>query len=80
MDVIREIVADKLATIILVTHETEFAKEISDKVYFMEKGLIVESGSPEKIFTNKEAGNACSCYGYGQILSMKGHHYEFWII
>lgn len=52
LDVIREIVADKLATIILVTHEMEFAKEISDKVYFMEKGLVVESGSPDKIFTN----------------------------
>ena len=52
LDVIREIVADKLSTISLVTHDMEFAKDISDKVYFMEKGLVVESGSPEKIFTN----------------------------
>ncbi|KRK47291.1 sulfur-containing amino acid ABC transporter ATP-binding protein TcyN [Secundilactobacillus kimchicus JCM 15530] len=37
-------------TIILATHEMRFAEEISDQVVFMEKGIIVENGTPEQIF------------------------------
>ena len=39
-------------TMIIVTHEMHFAKEISTKVLFMSDGLIVEEGTPEEIFTN----------------------------
>lgn len=39
-------------TIILVTHELDFAREISDRIVFMEDGRIVEQGSAEQIFTN----------------------------
>lgn len=39
-------------TMILVTHEMAFAKEISDRVVFMDEGVIVEQGAPEQIFTN----------------------------
>ncbi len=37
-------------TMIIVTHEMEFAKEVSDRVIFMDKGVIAEEGSPEQIF------------------------------
>lgn len=37
-------------TMILVTHEMEFAKEVSDHVIFMDKGLIAEQGTPQQIF------------------------------
>ncbi len=39
-------------TMIVVTHEMGFAKEVSDRVIFMDKGVIAEEGTPEKIFTN----------------------------
>lgn len=50
LDVIREVVKTSSATIIIVTHEMDFAKEISDQVYFMDQGQVVEHGSPEEIF------------------------------
>ena len=37
-------------TMIIVTHDMDFAKMISDKVYFMHKGLIEVSGTPKEIF------------------------------
>lgn len=39
-------------TMIIVTHEMEFAREISDRIVFMDKGLIVEDGSPDELFNN----------------------------
>ncbi|MBM7700488.1 amino acid ABC transporter ATP-binding protein [Kurthia huakuii] len=39
-------------TMIIVTHEMEFAREISDRIVFMDKGLIVEEGAPEDLFNN----------------------------
>ncbi len=39
-------------TMIVVTHEMGFAKEVADKVIFMDGGKIVEDGKPEDIFTN----------------------------
>lgn len=41
-------------TMVVVTHEMEFARRVSDKVVFMEKGYILEEGSPEKIFNNPD--------------------------
>ncbi|CAC9929656.1 arginine ABC transporter, ATP-binding protein ArtM [Aedoeadaptatus coxii] len=37
---------------LVVTHEMKFARDVSDRVIFMDKGNIVEEGSPEEIFTN----------------------------
>ncbi len=51
--VIREL-AHQGMTMILVTHEMQFAKEVSDKVVFMDGGLIVEQGTPDEIFQNPE--------------------------
>lgn len=39
-------------TMVIVTHEMGFAKEVSDRVVFMDKGVIAEEGSPEQIFNN----------------------------
>lgn len=38
-------------TMVIVTHEMDFAREVSDRVIFMDKGLIVEQGSPIEIFS-----------------------------
>lgn len=39
-------------TMLVVTHEMGFAKEVSDRVVFMDKGVIAEEGEPEQIFNN----------------------------
>ncbi|WP_315119905.1 amino acid ABC transporter ATP-binding protein [uncultured Clostridium sp.] len=39
-------------TMLIVTHEMEFAKDVSDRVIFMDKGVIEEEGTPEEIFNN----------------------------
>lgn len=44
--------ADEGLTMLVVTHEMGFAKEVSDRVVFMDQGVIVEEGSPEQIFNN----------------------------
>ncbi len=42
-------------TIIIVTHEMEFAKSISDRVIFMAEGIIEEEGTPEQVFGNPQS-------------------------
>ena len=49
LDVIKSLAEGGMTTAI-VTHEMGFAKEISDRVLFMDDGIIAESGSPEQIF------------------------------
>jgi polar amino acid transport system ATP-binding protein len=39
-------------TMIVVTHEMGFAKDVADRVIFMDGGYVVEEGSPQDIFTN----------------------------
>ena len=39
-------------TMLIVTHEMEFAKEVSDRVIFMDQGVIAEQGTPQEIFEN----------------------------
>jgi polar amino acid transport system ATP-binding protein len=50
---IRQLVEEGM-TSILVTHEMGFAREISERVYFTDKGVIVEQGSPEQIFNDPQ--------------------------
>ncbi len=38
-------------TMIVVTHEMGFAREVADRVVFLDEGVIVEEGRPEEIFT-----------------------------
>lgn len=44
--------ADEKMTMVIVTHEMSFAKAVSDRVIFMDNGVIVEQGSPEEVFGN----------------------------
>jgi polar amino acid transport system ATP-binding protein len=37
-------------TLVMATHEMTFAREVSDQVCFLDKGVIVERGSPEQLF------------------------------
>ena len=44
--------AREVMTMLVVTHEMGFARDVADRVIFMDKGYIVEEGTPEEIFTN----------------------------
>ena len=44
--------AESGITMLVVTHEMGFAREVSDRVVFMDKGVIAEEGTPEEIFNN----------------------------
>jgi putative amino-acid transport system ATP-binding protein len=50
LDLMRR-VAERKQTMLIVTHEMQFAREIADRVIFMHGGRIVEAGAPEQIFT-----------------------------
>lgn len=54
LKVIKEL-ADENHTMIIVTHEMSFAKEVSDHVIFMDGGYIVEEGTPEEVFENPKS-------------------------
>ena len=51
LKIMKELAQEGL-TMIVVTHEMEFARDVSSRVIFMDKGVIAESGSPQDIFTN----------------------------
>lgn len=51
--VIRQL-ADENMTMIVVTHEMNFAREVADRVIFMDNGEITESGTPEQIFDHPQ--------------------------
>ena len=50
--------AEQGMTMICVTHEMGFAREVADKVVFMANGRILEEGTPEEIFTNPKTPEA----------------------
>ncbi len=51
LNVIRDLAAEGL-TMIIVTHEMAFARDVADKVIFMDDGVIAEQGKPEELFSN----------------------------
>jgi len=53
LQVIKELVKTGMTTVI-VTHEMGFAKEVSDRVFFMDGGIIAEKGSPDQVFNHPE--------------------------
>ena len=55
-------------TMVIVTHEMEFAKAVADRVLFMDQGIVVEEGSPEEFFNSPQTERA------KQFLNM--FHYE----
>ncbi len=55
--------ADDHTTMIVVTHEMGFAKEVADRVIFMDNGVIVEEGTPEDIFVHPKSERLRSFLG-----------------
>ncbi|MEG0439872.1 MAG: amino acid ABC transporter ATP-binding protein [Solibacillus sp.] len=49
---VMRMLADQGNTMLIVTHEMEFAKEVSDRIVFMDKGVIVEEGHPSVVLVN----------------------------
>ncbi|MBQ2685620.1 MAG: amino acid ABC transporter ATP-binding protein [Erysipelotrichaceae bacterium] len=54
LNVMRELAAEGL-TMIIVTHEMRFAREVSDRIVFVDDGIIVEDDKPEVIFTSPKS-------------------------
>ncbi len=54
LKVIKDLAAQKM-TMIIVTHEMQFARELSDRIIFMEHGIVRAEGSPEDIFCSDDA-------------------------
>ena len=52
LKIIKNLAAEKM-TMVIVTHEMNFAKNVSDYVVFMDKGVIVEEGKPENVFNSE---------------------------
>ncbi len=57
LTVMRDLAAEGM-TMIVVTHELGFAREVGDMVVFMDGGVVVEQGSPSELFTNTKTGRA----------------------
>lgn len=50
-------------TMIVVTHEMGFARDVADRVVFMEEGVVVEQGLPEKVFDHPENARTAEFLG-----------------
>lgn len=53
LKVIKGLAADKM-TMIIVTHEMQFAREVSDRIVFIEHGIIRQQGTPDELFNNPD--------------------------
>ena len=60
LTIIRQL-AKEGKTMVIVTHEMQFAREIATHVIFMEDGIIVEEGDPEKVFSKPEKERTRQC-------------------
>ena len=53
LKVIKSLAEEKM-TMVIVTHEMQFASEISDRVIFMDGGYVIENGTPDEVFNNSQ--------------------------
>ena len=53
LKVIRELARENM-TMVIVTHEMAFARDVADRVIFMDNGVIVETGKPEQVISNPQ--------------------------
>lgn len=51
LQVMRDLARERM-TMVVVTHEMGFAKEVADRVVFLDEGILMEQNSPEEFFTN----------------------------
>jgi polar amino acid transport system ATP-binding protein len=54
LEVMRELAEERGTTMLIVTHEMQFAREVADHVVFMDRGVIVEAGSSHQMFTQPQ--------------------------
>ncbi|WP_333646955.1 amino acid ABC transporter ATP-binding protein [Lacrimispora sp.] len=59
--------ADMQITMVIVTHEMAFARDISDRIIFMDGGVIVEEGKPEDVFASNNVRTQSFLGRYGEI-------------
>ena len=55
--------AENHTTMLVVTHEMGFAKEVADRVLFMDDGIVVEEGTPQEIFDHPRSERLISFLG-----------------
>ncbi|MFD1779212.1 ectoine/hydroxyectoine ABC transporter ATP-binding protein EhuA [Fredinandcohnia salidurans] len=55
LEVIREIAKEGEMAMVLVTHEMDFARDVADRIIFLENGVISEQGTPEEVLENTES-------------------------
>lgn len=55
LEIIRDIAKEGKMAMILITHEMDFARDIADRVVFLEDGMLTEEGTPEQIFENPQS-------------------------
>ena len=63
LDVMRDLAKNSGMTMIVVTHEMGFAKDVADRIVFMEEGVVVEQGTPDAIFNNPQSSRMAEFIG-----------------
>ena len=63
LDVMRDLAKNSGMTMIVVTHEMSFAKDVADRIVFMEGGVVVEQGTPDAIFDNPQSSRTAEFIG-----------------
>lgn len=56
LNILRNLANEHKRTMIIVTHEMGFARDIADRIVFMDDGRIIEEGNPESLFSNPQHG------------------------
>ena len=54
LEILRKLARETQMTMLFVTHEMRFAKDVADRVVFFDAGQVAEEGTPEKIFTEPD--------------------------
>ena len=64
LDVMRDLAENSGMTMIVVTHEMGFARDVADRVIFMDGGFIVEQGTPEEVFDHPKSDRTKDFLGH----------------
>ncbi len=63
LEVIRDIAAEGETTMMLITHEMDFARDVADRVFFLDNGKIAEQGTPDEVINNPKTERLKSFLG-----------------